>query len=113
MKEIEIGETVKIGDETFEVIGDNSPTLTKIEMFEVGDYIWNGYRYLQICRIDDRTVVLIEPKDGYFYSDDKYTTDKDVFTLNEVMEEMFGCIHDVRKATVEEVYEDMIKSRSS
>jgi hypothetical protein len=112
MKEIEIGETVKIGDETFEVIGDNSPTLTKIEMFEVGDYIWNGYRYLQICRIDDRTVVLIEPKDGYFYSDE-YTTEKDIFTSHEIKEELFGCVHDVRKATVEEVYEDIIESRSS
>lgn len=112
MKEIEIGETVKIGDETFEVIGDDSPTLTKVEIFEVGDYIWNGFRYLQICRIDDRTVVLIEPKDGYFYLNDKYTTEKDVFTLHEIKEELIGCAHDVRKATVSEVYEDIIKSRS-
>jgi translation elongation factor P/translation initiation factor 5A len=111
MKEIEIGEIVKIGDETFEVIGDDSPTLTKIEMFEVGDYIWNGFRYLQICRIDDRTVVLIEPKDGYFYLNDKYTTEKDVFRLHEI-KEMVEFIHDVRKATVSEVYEDIIKSRS-
>jgi hypothetical protein len=58
-------------------------------------------------------VVLIEPKDGYFYSCDKYTTEKDVFTLHEIKEEMFGCAHDVRKATVKEVYEDIIKPRSS
>jgi hypothetical protein len=37
MKEIEIGEKVKIGDETFEVIGDDSPTLTKVDVIEVGD----------------------------------------------------------------------------
>jgi hypothetical protein len=112
MKEIEIGETVKIGDETFEVIGDDSPTLTKVEMFEVGDYIHNGYRYLQICRIDDRTVVFIEPKDGYFYSYNKHTTDKDIFTSHEIRGMFSDCIYVVRKATVEEVYEDIIKQRS-
>jgi len=112
MKEIEIGETVKIGNETFEVIGDGSPTLKKVEMFEVGDYIWNGYRYLQICRINDMTLVLIEPKDGYFYACDKYTTDKDILTSHEIEEILLGCSHVVRKATAKEVYEDMIKPRS-
>ena len=112
MKEIEIGETVMLGGETFEVIGDGSPTLKKVEMFEVGDYIWNGYRYLQICRINDMTLVLIEPKDGYSYSDSGCDTEKDIFTHDELNELFFAYNQTIRKATAKEVYEDMIKPRS-
>lgn len=107
MKEIEIGEWVKIGDNTYEVIGDDAPTLTKIEIFKVGDYIHNGFRYLQICMVAPNSIALIEPKDGIFYSENIFKTTELVFTYYDLRRE-FNFLT-LRRATVDEVFEDIKK----